>query len=271
MPGHSAKRVSIGICLCITLTLTMLLPVRTAEASEFPWNHRGLDPTALVEWFGGRVTSGFHDPARPYHCGIDFGVGWGAPIPSTWEGTVVHAGWYGDFGNTVIVQNGDWQMRYSHLSQFCVSVGQQVGTGTIVGLSGNTGVSTGAHLHYDVRCNGVTVDPMTAPSVPGGNRPKGDYIELHVHGNPRPDLWTVVQWRHPDGSWRDVEGWRGTLDEITNGEGKKMWWVAEDGFGRGPFRWVVYQSEEGGRLLGTSGAFNLPSDGRAVLVAVWVR
>ena len=263
-----SKKLIVGICLCVTLA--MLLPVGTAAASEFPWNHRGLDPTALVGWFGGRVTSGFRDPNRPYHVGIDFGVGWGAPIPSTWEGTVVYAGWYGDFGNTVIVQNGDWQMRYAHLSQFAVQVGQQVETGTIVGLSGNTGVSTGAHLHYEVRCNGVAVDPMTAPSVPGDSRPKGDYIELHVHGNPQPELWTVVQWRHPDGSWRDVEGWRGTFDEIVGGEGRKVWWVSEDGFGHGPFRWVVYQSE-GGRLLGTSGTFNLPSDGRAVIVAVWAR
>ena len=263
MLGHSAKRVSIGICLCIVLTV--LLPVGTAEAG-----HRGLDPTPLVEWFGGRVTSGFRDPARPYHVGIDFGVGWGAPIPSTWEGTVVHAGWYGDFGNMVIVQNGDWQMRYAHLSQFCVSVGQQVETGTVVGLSGNTGVSTGAHLHYEVRYQGTAVDPMTAPGAADGGRPAGDYIELHVHGNPHPELWTVVQWQAVEGDWRDVEGWRGTPDEITGGVGKKTWWVSEEGFGRGPFRWVVYSQSEGDRRLGVSGAFYLPDDGRAVIVAVWV-
>ena len=235
--------------------------------------HRGLDPTPLVEWFGGRVTSGFHDPDRPYHSGIDFGVGWGTPIPATWDGVVVYAGWLGDFGNTVIVQNGDWQMRYCHLSRFAVSTGQQVHTGTIVGYSGNTGKSTGAHLHYEVRYQGVAVDPMTAPGIPAISRPAGDYIELHIYGNPSPNLWTVVQWQHPDGPWRDVEGWQGQPDGVTiiGGQpvGKKKWWVSKTDFGKGPFRWIVYDTP-GGRRLAQSGPFHLPVGDRAVIVAVWV-
>lgn len=124
----------------------------------------GLDPAALVEWFGGHVTSGFHDPSRPGHNGVDFSLVEGTPIRSTWEGTVVYAGWSdAGYGNLVIVQNGDWQTYYGHLSAFSVGVGQDLQTGTVLGLSGNTGWSTGPHLHYEVRHRGTPVDPVTAP------------------------------------------------------------------------------------------------------------
>jgi murein DD-endopeptidase MepM/ murein hydrolase activator NlpD len=124
----------------------------------------GRDPAALAEWFGGHVTSGFHDPARPHHNGIDFSLAVGTPIRSTWEGTVVFAGWSdAGYGNLVIVQNGDWRMYYAHLSAPSVGTGQEVQTGTVVGLSGNTGWSTGPHLHYEVRHQGAPVDPATAP------------------------------------------------------------------------------------------------------------
>ena len=254
-----------GIAICLVIAVTLLVSPAEAQAGG---RHSGLDPTPLVEWFGGRVTSGFRDPARPYHVGVDFSLVTGTPIPATWEGTVTYVGWYGDFGNVVVVQKGDWQMRYCHLSRFAVGVGQQIQTGTVVGLSGNTGVSTGPHLHYEVRRHGVAVDPMTAPGLGNSSQPVGNYIELHAMGHARPDLWTVVQWQHPDGSWRDVAGWQGNL-ELAGGIGVGRWWVAEDDLGKGPFRWLVYQSK-GSRLLAQSGPFYLPSGGRAVIVAAWV-
>jgi hypothetical protein len=81
-------------------------------------------------------------------------------------------------------------------------------------------------------------------------------IELHVQPA-QSDRWTVVQWQDALGGWHDVEGWRGTLDEVSNGVGKKTWWVARHDFDTGPFRWVVYQSQ-GGKLLAASEAFLLP-------------
>jgi len=76
------------------------------------------------------------------------------------------------------------------------------------------------------------------------------------------ELWTVAQWQDNEGRWRDVEGWRGTLDRVVVDEeeqvvGRKTWWVAESDLGRGPFRWRVYRSQ-GGRLLATSDEFTLP-------------
>ena len=66
----------------LMLALLVFSPVASSVEAAPATGHRGLDPTPLVEWFGGTVTSGFRDPARPYHVGIDFGVGWGAPICS---------------------------------------------------------------------------------------------------------------------------------------------------------------------------------------------
>lgn len=265
-----SKKFTIAL-FCTLLTLMLFTDIVSAD---------GLDPTPLAEWFGGRVTSTFHDPERPYHSGVDFGVGWGTPIPSTWEGTVAFAGPYGDFGNMVIVQNGDWQMRYGHLSSFCTSVGQPVQIGDVVGLSGNTGVSTGAHLHYEVRYQDVALDPMTAPGVARGYEgPRGDFIELRARLNPTSlhspqGLWTVVQWQHPDGTWRDVEGWRGNFDEIAaeGGKriGKKTWWVDAADLGHGPFRWVVHTDATSERMLAASAPFALPSDGRAAIIPLWV-
>ena len=84
------------------------------------------------------------------------------------------------------------------------------------------------------------------------------------------DLWTVVQWRDDRGYWHNVEGWQGTLDEVQDGVGEKVWWVAEADLGKGPFRWLVYQ-ERDGRLLVASDSFYLPSDvGRVALVEVAV-
>jgi hypothetical protein len=92
--------------------------------------------------------------------------------------------------------------------------------------------------------------------MPASTSPGWAGIELHVQAA-RPGLWTVVQWQDALGGWHDVEGWRGTLDEIGNGVGQKAWWVARPDFDTGPFRWMIYQGP-GGRLLAASEAFRLP-------------
>jgi hypothetical protein len=260
----------------LVLAIALFTAPVQAQTQTQQTAYASYDESVLCEWFGGRVTSGFRDPARPYHVGVDFGINWGTPVRATWNGTVTYAGWYGDFGNTVIVENGDWQMRYAHLSQPLVSPGQAVRTGEVVGISGNTGVSTGAHLHYEVRHHGAAVHPMTAPGVASGvaeNGPVGDFIELRVHsGSSLTVLWTVVQWQDPDGQWRDVDGWQGEIDEVTaDGVGTKRWWVSKDDLGHGPFRWVIRERETGAQVAQT-GPFSLPDGGGpAVLVSAWVR
>jgi hypothetical protein len=93
-------------------------------------------------------------------------------------------------------------------------------------------------------------------SMPASTSPGWAAIELHVQPA-QPALWTIVQWQDRLGGWHDVEGWRGTLDEVSSGVGKKVWWVARANFDTGPFRWVIYQ-RPGGKLLTASEAFRLP-------------
>ncbi len=107
---------------------------------------------------GGVLTQNYH----PGHNGLDFGVVVGTPIESTMSGKVVHAGWNDQgYGNLVIVENGSYRTYYAHLSSIPVSVGDTVSKGTTIGLSGNTGNSTGPHLHYEIRKDNVPIDPTS--------------------------------------------------------------------------------------------------------------
>jgi hypothetical protein len=99
--------------------------------------------------------------------------------------------------------------------------------------------------------------PSPTPIVEPAASAPGALIKLNAQPVTQPALWTVVQWQDRLGGWHDVEGWRGTLDEVSNGVGKKIWWVARANFDTGPFRWVIYQSP-GGKLLAASGSFQLP-------------
>lgn len=118
--------------------------------------------------FGGPVTSPFGyrihpiSGARKLHGGVDFGAPSGTPVPSQTGGIVSFAGggWNGGFGNLVRVKQGIWEMFYAHLSKILVSAGQSVTKGQILGNVGSTGASTGPHLHYETRKNGVRVNPM---------------------------------------------------------------------------------------------------------------
>lgn len=99
-------------------------------------------------------------PYSPDHGGVDIGVPVGTMVSAPADGTVVWAGWEDSgYGNLVIVASGNVRFYLAHLAEPNVRVGQTVRAGDIVGLSGNTGRSTGPHLHYEVRVNGNTVNP----------------------------------------------------------------------------------------------------------------
>ncbi|MEA4906638.1 MAG: M23 family metallopeptidase [Chloroflexi bacterium] len=107
---------------------------------------------------GATLTQEYHSG----HNGLDFGVPVGTPVETTLGGKVVYAGWNDEgYGNLVIVENGSYRTYYAHLSQIPVSVGDTVEKGDVIGLSGNTGNSTGPHLHYEVRVDGATIDPSS--------------------------------------------------------------------------------------------------------------
>jgi murein DD-endopeptidase MepM/ murein hydrolase activator NlpD len=104
----------------------------------------------------GVMTQDFH----PGHIGIDTGIQVGTPIKATMDGKVVFAGWNTEgYGNLVVIENGKYKTYYAHQSELKVKTGDTVTAGTVIGLSGTTGNSTGPHLHYEVRVNGTPVDP----------------------------------------------------------------------------------------------------------------
>jgi murein DD-endopeptidase MepM/ murein hydrolase activator NlpD len=95
------------------------------------------------------------------HEGIDLAVANGTPVVSAAAGTVIYAGWMGGYGNLVLVDHGGgFATAYGHNTSVTVGSGQQVAQGQLIAYSGNTGNSTGPHVHFEVRVNGAAVDPL---------------------------------------------------------------------------------------------------------------
>ena len=115
--------------------------------------------TGISSFFGYRK-----DPLRlslAFHGGIDFKAPYGEPVFATSKGKVTWAGPHGPYGNLVeILHDNGVSTRYGHLKSVNVSLGQTVSRGDVVGWLGNTGRSTGPHLHYETRVNGRVIDPQ---------------------------------------------------------------------------------------------------------------
>nr|WP_155747548.1 M23 family metallopeptidase [Scytonema sp. UIC 10036] len=98
---------------------------------------------------------------RRFHAGLDFAASYGSTIRAADSGTVIFAGWYGGYGKAVIVNHGKGiTTLYGHSSELFVSEGQTVERGQAIAAVGSTGLSTGPHLHFEVRKNGTPVNPM---------------------------------------------------------------------------------------------------------------
>jgi len=113
----------------------------------------------ISDYFGWRIhpvygTESFHD-------GLDIGVGYGTPVEAAYDGWVVMTEYHGGYGYTVRIDHGGGiTTDYCHLSEFNVQVGDWVNAGEVIAYSGNSGVSTGPHLHFMVRVGGTAVDPL---------------------------------------------------------------------------------------------------------------
>ena len=115
-----------------------------------------------------RFTSGFggrNDPlGRGYrnHEGQDLAGDYGTAIFATADGVVTYAGWENGYGRLIKIKHDfGVETRYGHLSQIRVEVGQRVSRGDRIGDMGNSGRSTGTHLHYEIRLSGTAINPMT--------------------------------------------------------------------------------------------------------------
>jgi murein DD-endopeptidase MepM/ murein hydrolase activator NlpD len=116
----------------------------------------------LIWPVNGPVTGVFGE-VRPghLHSGVDIAVPEGTPIRAADSGRVALMGWVGGYGNYTCVQHtASMSTCYGHQSRFATSNGASVSQGQVIGYSGNTGNSTGPHLHFEVRINGTPVDPM---------------------------------------------------------------------------------------------------------------
>jgi murein DD-endopeptidase MepM/ murein hydrolase activator NlpD len=109
-----------------------------------------------------RYTSGFGPRWGRMHKGTDFAAAYGTPIYATADGVVTSAGWGSGYGRLVKIQHEfGIETRYAHQSKILVKVGQRVSRGQQIGAMGNSGRSTGTHLHYEIRVGGEAVNPMT--------------------------------------------------------------------------------------------------------------
>jgi murein DD-endopeptidase MepM/ murein hydrolase activator NlpD len=112
----------------------------------------------LVSFFGKRADPFSGEGA--VHTGIDISVPNGTAVKAAADGVVTHASFYGGYGRIVMIDHGGGcSTYYAHLSRFDVLAGQAVHRGDVIGYSGSSGRSTSPHVHYEVRMNGVAVNP----------------------------------------------------------------------------------------------------------------
>jgi murein DD-endopeptidase MepM/ murein hydrolase activator NlpD len=115
----------------------------------------------------GHITSYFGYRYHPilhftrFHAGVDFGASWGSPIVAAADGIVAAAGWAGGYGRQVrISHSGGLVTSYSHMSGIVAQPGTLVHAGQLIGYVSSSGLSTGPHLHYEVRKDGTPVNPL---------------------------------------------------------------------------------------------------------------
>ncbi|MYJ14120.1 MAG: peptidoglycan DD-metalloendopeptidase family protein [Acidimicrobiia bacterium] len=127
----------------------------------------GAAPSGFVWPTAGVVSSGYGNRLHPIlgvyrlHAGIDIGKTHGQPVHAARGGVVVTAGPWGGYGNAVVIDHGSGLSSvYAHLSQVTARPGTIVDATNLVGNIGSTGLSTGPHLHFEIRVNGTAVDPL---------------------------------------------------------------------------------------------------------------
>ena len=137
------------------------------KVEQFFDSQRSLLASTPTIWpVRGWVTSSFGQRISPFtgrlqmHEGLDIAARPGTPVRATADGVVIYSGWKSDLGKLVTIDHGyGYRTRYGHLSAIYVRKGQRVKRGETVGAVGNTGRSTGPHLHYEVKVSGLPVNP----------------------------------------------------------------------------------------------------------------
>ncbi|AOL93341.1 M23 family metallopeptidase [Porphyrobacter sp. LM 6] len=139
--------------------------ITTAYSSPIP--QRGISVPSRMPLEGAALTSGFGMRDHPVlggrrqHQGIDLAAPTGTPVYATADGVVGRADWYSSYGLYISINHGaSMETRYAHLSRLAVAAGDNIKKGDLIGYVGSTGRSTGPHLHYEVRVEGLAVNPI---------------------------------------------------------------------------------------------------------------
>jgi murein DD-endopeptidase MepM/ murein hydrolase activator NlpD len=138
-----------------------------AAAYSSPIPRRGISVPSRMPLEGAALTSGFGMRTHPVlggrrqHHGIDLAAPTGTPVYATADGVVGRADFYSSYGLFIAINHGaSMETRYAHLSRLAVTAGDTVKKGDLIGYVGSTGRSTGPHLHYEVRVDGLAVNPI---------------------------------------------------------------------------------------------------------------
>jgi murein DD-endopeptidase MepM/ murein hydrolase activator NlpD len=157
--GHAAALAKSGSNLTQARAGTVTTTERASRSQT-----RAAAPKPAPDWIrpaAGPMSSTFGPRWGTFHYGVDIAAGYGSPVYAAHAGVVVKAGWYGGYGNAVIIDHGNGiTTRYGHTSRVLVQVGQKVRAGDEIALVGNTGDSTGPHLHFEVRIDDVAINPV---------------------------------------------------------------------------------------------------------------
>ncbi len=146
--------------------------VRSNASTKVAVSMPSINPVEIMNF-----SSGFgyrHAPtkgASSNHKGVDIPGPIGTPIYATADGTIGRAQWVNGYGKYVEIEHGnEVETRYGHMSALNVVAGQKVKQGDVIGYMGSTGRSTGSHLHYEVRVNGIAVNPMAFLAPASGKK-----------------------------------------------------------------------------------------------------
>jgi murein DD-endopeptidase MepM/ murein hydrolase activator NlpD len=156
-------RPSLSALCALVLSLSIVAPARAVPDVPIGLYLEHVAPLELAWPADGTVTDGFgYRWGRP-HLGIDVGILSSLEVSAAASGTVTASGWlagYEGYGHVVEIDGGSgWSVLYAHLSSSSVTPGQWVAAGEPIGVAGCTGSCTGTHLHFELRRDGVPVDP----------------------------------------------------------------------------------------------------------------
>jgi len=159
--------------------------INPADASRPAQSASGLMMPAngpITSYFGYRYHPILH--FTRFHAGVDIGAGWGSPIVAAGDGRVIGAGWGGGYGREVeIAHGGGVTSLYGHMSEIVAQPGSFVRAGQLIGYVGSSGLSTGPHLHFEVRQGGQPVNPLAVrfTSAPVADTHLANAVKARLH------------------------------------------------------------------------------------------